>query len=77
MSDVEPWEQELGDAVAKAVDGALVTRFVVIAETIDGNDGDPQIEWMASAQMTPWSILGVVSYVKATYEGRISNQERD
>ena len=43
MTEVEQWEKDLGEAIVEAAEGALVTKFVVIAETIDAETGNPQL----------------------------------
>jgi hypothetical protein len=73
MTEIEQWEKDLGEAIVEAAEGALVTKFLVIAETINGETGEPQLEWFASSAMAVWDKIGFLRYCASHYD----NQHRD
>lgn len=76
MSEVEQWETDLAEAITKQADGALVTKFLVIAETINGETGEPQLEWFASSSMAVWDKVGFLQYVASHYDSQRSDEQR-
>lgn len=72
----EPWD-ELQAAITKHTDGVIVTKFLVIAETISTEDGARQIEWFKPNSLAIWDAIGFSDYVAECYRARIRANESD
>ena len=66
---------DVGDRIEEALNadvaGALVTKWVVIAETIDGESGEPTLEMFHSEHCALWDAIGFARYYAAFCERRI------
>ena len=66
----DPKAEELGEKMQQAVSrvigevypGDLVTRFVVVAESLDGESSNRAIITATAPQATTWDLLGLLGY---------------
>jgi hypothetical protein len=72
MPDLSPEQIQQVEATLTAVAaGALVSKWVVVMETIDGPTGEPQLE-MLSPDATPlWDTMGLLDFELTALRGRI------
>ena len=68
MSDVG---EKIEAALVQEMAGALVTKWIVLAETIDPNTGDVQMEMYRSERTALWDSIGFARYYLAFCEKRI------
>ena len=57
LTDAE--DTALRDAIGKVAHGAIVTRYVIAAETIDADTGEPVIEDIAPNTQPIWDSVGL------------------
>lgn len=66
----DPLARQLNEAMQQAVQqvvggvypGDLVTRFVVVAETIDGDTGKQTVVTAATPNLAAWDSLGLLTW---------------
>lgn len=66
----EEEQQKLKDAITETADGVLVTKFLVIAETIDSEGGEKQLELMYSDEMAAWDRAGFLRYALSVFDAQ-------
>lgn len=64
-------EEKVTAVLTEVSDGALVTKWLTIAETIDAESGQPQLEVMRSEAMSLWDMVGFLEYELAFIRRRI------
>lgn len=76
MPQREPLTQEQEAAFRAAIEaagaGKMPGRFVVVAETIDPDDGQPMIEAFQPDEQATWDTLMLVEFHRAALQGHIA-----
>lgn len=60
------YRDQVDDAVSDVyrADGEMLTRWVMVAETVDG-DGERSLHVMSAKDMWDWEALGMLKYAEA------------
>lgn len=57
----------LRTAISEITHGAMVTRYVVVAETIDPDNGEQLLEDIAPENQPLWDCLGLLDFYAANW----------
>ena len=75
LTDAE--DTALRDAIGKVAHGAIVTRYVIVAETIDADTGEPVIEDITPNTQPIWDSVGILDFVLTTWRASIARNVID
>lgn len=62
--DIETVRERMADAVAGALPGEMVTRWLVVVEVL-GAAGDRAVYSLSPQDMQTWDVLGLAQYALA------------
>lgn len=65
-------DRAVRDAIADYAGSPIVTRYVVIAETVDPDSGEPQLGSFGSPDLSPWDAIGMVRCMAAAGEAQFA-----
>ena len=64
-------------AVTAAAHGSMITRYVVIAETIDPDSGEQLIEDISPDRQPIWDTLGLIDFTRAVMHASVARGSLD
>lgn len=81
MADLPPLTPEqdtaIRDAIAQYAALPLITRYVIVAEGVDPNDGEPGMLTIESPDLTAWDAIGMLRSNLAAREHHIAQRWND
>ena len=75
LTDAE--DTALRDAIGKVAHGSIVTRYVIVAETIDADTGEHVLEDIAPNPQPIWDSVGLLDFVLTTWRASIARNVID
>ena len=75
--DWDAIERRMAEAVQHAVSDRLVGRWVMMAEVIDPETGEPELMAVPGPGMADWDVLGWLDYQRSVMHGRIARLDED
>ena len=75
LTDAE--DTALRDAIGKVAHGAIVTRYVIAAETIDADTGEYVLDDIAPDTQPIWDSVGLLDFVLTTWRASIARDVTD
>lgn len=80
MSDDAAVRQAVESAVSEALrtaDGAMLTRWVLLAEVIDGESGERAVWCLTPDAAKAWDVLGLLVYAQQIEQAGIVSDHLD
>lgn len=68
----ETQDAALRAAISEVTFGAMVTRYVVVAETIDPDNGERLLEDIAPEGQPLWDCIGLTDFITTGYRAQAS-----
>lgn len=73
----EAEDTSLRDAIARVAHGSIVTRYVIVAETIDTDSGEPMVEDIGPDAQSIWDSAALLDFVLTTWRAAIARNVTD
>ena len=75
LTDAE--DAALRDVISQMAHGAMVTKYVIVAETVDPASGEPLIEDLSPDAQPVWDSIGLLDFVLTTWRAAIAHNVID
>lgn len=71
LTDAE--DAALRDVISQMAHGAMVTKYVIVAETVDPASGEPLIEDLSPDAQPVWDSFGLLDFTLSSWRGIVAH----